>query len=194
MLTLVTRKLANVLHANGLPGTAITIAGIGGEQLSSHQVEIRLQSLRTSRYIDVKPSVVYSIPICSTSNKMPRVNQIEAFRDLHLSDPEYTPGAHFDLLLGMEHCNKCSLPNSVFSADYHFKAERTIFGWAVGGSTPGATGRELALQKVTFHDMYNGTDFDFSCTFRVNDRAMLYPSPERWRKCSKMPNFVLLYI
>ena len=49
-------------------------------------------------------------------------------------------------------------------------------------------------KKVTFHDMYNGTKFDFSCTFRVKDRAMLYPSPERWRKCCKMPNFVFLYI
>ena len=48
MLTLVTRKLANAFHAKGLPGTAITIAGIGGEQQSSHQVEIRLQSLRFS--------------------------------------------------------------------------------------------------------------------------------------------------
>ena len=52
----------------------------------------------------------------------------------------------------------------------------------------------FTTKKVTFHDMYNGTTFNFSCTFRVKDRAMLYPSPERWRKCSKMPNFVLLYI
>ena len=32
-------------------------------------------------------------------------------------------------------------------------------------------------KKVTFHDMYNGTKFDFSCIFWVKDRAMLYPSP-----------------
>ena len=152
MLTLVTRKLTNALHANGLPGTAITIARIDREQQSSHQVEIRLKLLRSSRYI---ARIVDSIPMCSTSNKMPRVDQIEIFRDLHLSDPEYTPGAHLYLLLGIEHCNKCSLPNSVFSADHHFKAGRTIFGCAVGGSATGATGRESAstcLKVMAQHD------------------------------------------
>ena len=75
MLSLITSKLANSLHAKKLKGTAVTISGIGGEQRSAAEVEIHLQSLYSSDYIDVRASVVDSIPMCATASKFQKVGQ-----------------------------------------------------------------------------------------------------------------------
>ena len=69
LLSLITHKLANSLHAKKLKGTAVTISGIGGEQYSAAEVEIRLQSLHSSDCIDVMDSIVDSIPMCATAVK-----------------------------------------------------------------------------------------------------------------------------
>ncbi len=154
MLSLVTRRLAYALHAKKIKGTAITISGIGGEQYSTSEVEIRLQVLHSDEYIDVRASVVDSIPTCSTSRRFDGCKHIPAFKDLHLSDPGYSPGSQLDMLLGISHCNVCSLPNVIVSADKSFRAEETIFGWAVGGSSPVATGgaSSTCLKMITYHD------------------------------------------
>ena len=79
--------------------------------------------------------------------------------NLHLVDPEFMPGAHLDLLLGISHCNLYSLSNALFSSDKTYKAKVTIFGWAVGGSSPGATqgGTASTCLKVTIcHEDING--------------------------------------
>ena len=117
MLSLITRKLANPLHAKKLKGTTVTISGIGGEQYSAAEVEIRLQSLHSSYYIDVRASVVDSIPMCATAAKFQKVGQMNTFKNLRLADPDVMPGADLDLLLGISHCNLCSLPNALFSSD-----------------------------------------------------------------------------
>ena len=151
MLSLITRKLANSLHARKLKGTAITISSIGGEQYSAAEVEIRLQSLHSSDYIDVRASVVDSIPMCASAAKFQKVGQMNTFKNLRLADPDFMPGAHLDLLLGISHCNLCSLPNALFSSDKTYKAEETIFGWAVGGSSPASAqgGTASTCLKVT---------------------------------------------
>ena len=51
-----------------------------------------------------------------------------ALKDLKLADPQYSPGARVDLLLGVSHCDMCSLPGVVLSQDKGYKAELTIFG------------------------------------------------------------------
>ena len=68
-----------------------------------------------------------------------------------LADPDFMPEAHLDLLLGISHCNLCSLPNALFSSNKTYKAEETIFGWAVGGSSPAAAqgGTASTCLKVT---------------------------------------------
>ncbi len=98
--------------------------------------------------------MVDSIPTCSTSRRFDGCKHIPAFKDLHLSDPGYSPGSQLDMLLGISHCNVCSLPNVIVSADKTFRAEETIFGWAVGGSSPVATGgaSSTCLKMITYHD------------------------------------------
>ena len=103
MLSLITRKLANSLHAKKLKGTAVTIFGIGGEQHSATEVEICLRSLHSSDYIYVRASVVDSIPMCATAAKFQKVGQMNTFRNLRLADPDFMPGAHLDILLGISH-------------------------------------------------------------------------------------------
>ena len=135
MLSLVTRKLANSVKAKRIKGTAITISGVGGELHSTHEVEFQFQSLDSSDSIMVRASVVDAIPQCVTAGDATNASKMRAFKDLKLADPQYSPGARVDLLLGISHCNMCSLPGVVLSQGKGYKAELTIFGWAVGGSS-----------------------------------------------------------
>ena len=56
---------------------------------------------------------------------------------VNISGPDYSSNCRLDLLLGMVHCcNLCSQGGTVFSKDNACKAEKIIFGWAIGGSPP----------------------------------------------------------
>ena len=143
MFSLVTRRLANSIQASRLRGTAVTISGVGGGELhSTHEVEFQLQSHHSTESITFRASVVDAIPDCVSIRSFTEPSKIDAFKDLQLADPQFSPGAHMDLLLGIAHCNACSLPGIVLSQDKGHKAELTIFGWAVGGSSLGSPSGE----------------------------------------------------
>ena len=94
------------------------------------------------------------IPGCISAGDLSKVKELPVFRDLTLADPEYSYNSKLDLLLGIAHCNQCSLAGTVLSDDKFFKAEKTIFGWAVGGiseSKPSAsspTSNSLTIAPV----------------------------------------------
>ena len=79
--------------------------------------------------------MVDAIPECVTAGVATNASKMRALKDLKLVDPQYSPGARVDLLLGISHCNMCSLPGVVLSQGKGYKSELTIFGWAVGGSS-----------------------------------------------------------
>ena len=103
MLSLVTAKLARAIQAKKLKGTAITIAGVGGEVYSPHEVELQLRSLHLSDSILIRASVVDQIPACISAGDLSQVKQLPVFRDLMLADPGYTCHSQMDILLGMAH-------------------------------------------------------------------------------------------
>ena len=144
MLSLVTSKLAHSLRAKKLRGTAITISGVGGEIYSTHEVELKLQSLYSTDFITIRASVVNNIPTCITTGDLSEIKRTPAFSSLQLADPEYSSRSQLDLLLGIAHCNICSLNGTVFSVDKTYKAEKTIFGWAVGGVSSTSSANEQA--------------------------------------------------
>ena len=94
-----------------------------------------LQSLHSSESICIRASVVDQIPSCVSTGSINQVKSLPVFRDLTLADLFYSSGSQADLLLGMAQCNLCSLVGIVLSDDKLFKAENTIFGWAVGEAT-----------------------------------------------------------
>ena len=133
MLSLVTAKLARAIRAKKLKGTAITIAGVGGEVHSPHEVELQLRSLHSSDSILIRASVVDQIPAYISAGDLSQVKQLPVFWDLMLADPGYTCQSQMEILLGMAHCIQCSMVGTVLSVDKLFKAEKTIFRWAIGG-------------------------------------------------------------
>ena len=104
MLSLVTRRLANSIQDRRLRGTAVTISGVGGGELhSTHEVEIQLQSLHSTQSITVRTSVVDVIPDCVSTGSFTEPSKIDAFKDLQLADPQFSPEARMDILLGIAH-------------------------------------------------------------------------------------------
>ena len=59
--------------------------------------------------------MVDNIPECVAAGSLSEVKQISAFCDLQLADPDYTSSSSLELLLGIAHCNWCSLPGAIFS-------------------------------------------------------------------------------
>ena len=143
MLSLVTQRQASSIQARRLRENAVTISGVGGGELhSTHEVEFQLQSLYFTESITVRASVVDVIPDCVSTGSFTEPSKIDAFKDFQLADPQFSLGARMDLLLGITHCNACSLPGIVLSQDKGHKAELTIFGRAVGGSSLGSPSDE----------------------------------------------------
>ena len=52
---------------------------------------------------------------------------------LKLADPTLGTPGRIDLLLGVTNCNRCMEDGQSFSDDKLLVAQKTIFGWAVGG-------------------------------------------------------------
>ena len=61
----------------------------------------------------------------------------QSFSDDKLADPTLGIPGRIDLLLGVTDCNRCMEDGQSFSDDKLLVAQKTIFGWAVGGSTTG---------------------------------------------------------
>ena len=76
--------------------------------------------------------MVDQIPACISTGDLSQVKQLPVFWDLMLADPGYTCHRQMDILLGMAHCNQCSMVGTVLSADKLFKAEKTIFSRVIG--------------------------------------------------------------
>ena len=134
MLSLVISRLSHSVHAKRIKNSSVHISGVGGDLHRSYQVELKLKSLYTEDFIFIKASVVDDIPACVSPVNMSQIKDIHVFQDLILADPDYSCNCRLNLLLGMVHCNFCSQDGTVFSRDKACKAEKTIFGWAIGGS------------------------------------------------------------
>ena len=63
---------------------------------------------------------------------------------LQLTDPEFDPSGRINILLGIVACNECTYDEVVSSVNHHFKAHKTIFGWAVGKERPFASAQEIS--------------------------------------------------
>ena len=98
-----------------------------------HSVHHFVVTLYSTDFITIRASVVNNIPTCITMGDLSEIKQTPAFSSLQLEDPEYSSRSQLDLLLRIAHCNICSLNGTVFSVDKTYKAEKTIFGWAIGG-------------------------------------------------------------
>ena len=92
------------------------------------------------------------IPACVSPVNMSQIKDIPVFQDLTLEDPDYSCNCRLHLLLGMVHCNLCSQDGTVFSMDKACKAEKTIFGWAIGGSPQFSSFSNASLIK--FNNFY----------------------------------------
>ena len=133
MLSLVISRLAHSIHVKRIKNSSVNISGLRGDLHNSYQGELKLKSLYTEDIIFTKASVVDDIPAC-VSPVMSQIKDIPVFQDLTLAVPDYSCNCRLDLLLDMVHYNLCSQDGTVFSMDKACKAEKTIFGWAIGGS------------------------------------------------------------
>ena len=66
-------------------------------------------------------------------------------KDLQLADPDYQPNCKLDILLGIK---QCSLHGISMSENINWKAEETIFGWAVGGAAEVEAATCLQIEAI----------------------------------------------
>ena len=85
-----------------------------------------------------------NIPTCITTGDLSEIKRTSVFSSLQLAYPEYSSRSQLDLLLGIAYCNISSLNGTVFSVNKTYKAEKTIFGWAVGGVSSTSSANEQA--------------------------------------------------
>ena len=135
MISLVTSKLARSIKAKKFSGTSVLVTRVGRELYSTHAVELQLQSFHSTEKIIVRANVVDHLLPCVSPGNIPAARKLPKFKNLTLADPRYTPDSQVNILLG-------SREGTLFSTDRDFKAENTIFGWAVGGFTSASTAQQ----------------------------------------------------
>ena len=133
-IPLITKKLANTLKANRIPESVVFIQGLVGRCYSPYQVQLELKSLYGNESLSINAHVVDAIPGTPSHVSIKDLVSKPFLNDLQLADPDYQPNCRIDILLGIKQCIHCSLHGVSMSADKNWKAEETIFGWAVGGT------------------------------------------------------------
>ena len=132
-IPLITKQLSNTLRVTRVPNSATVIQGLSGHCYSPYKVNLTLKSLYSEEFLTVKAHVVDEIPVIPSHINMQDLCSKPFLKDLQLADPDYKPGSKIDILLGFQQCNHSSKHGISLSSDKDWKAEETIFGWAVGG-------------------------------------------------------------
>lgn len=131
-ISLISRQLAQTLRAPRIPHSSTQIRGVGGVCHSPHQVEVTLIG-HGGEQIPARFHVVDRIPSTESRANVSRIFALPFLQGLSLADPGYCSANRIDLLLDMGLANSCSLDGVRYSSNRCLKAERTIFGWMVGG-------------------------------------------------------------
>ena len=114
------------------------INGIGGQMISTHQVEVELSSAfcEEEDHITVRAHVVGHFTDDYLPQELGTIRSLPFLEGKPLADPEFDRSGKVDLLLGIVACNQCTYDEVVSSPNRKFKAHRTIFGWTIGGEQP----------------------------------------------------------
>ena len=145
-ITLITSRLANSLRAPRSRSNT-NISGIAGRLTSDYTVDVKLSSAFTSsdKSIHITAHIIESImsdsPVCDRE----KVKQMPFLKGLQLADPDLGSHGKIDLLLGLPDFIRCKEDQSVSSPTRCLTAEKTLFGWAVGGSIEGYDPSDLCL-------------------------------------------------
>ena len=131
-ITLVTSRLAQALRAKPIP-CHTDITGVGGDKTSRCQVDLKLSSAFSpgGESIRVRAHVVDHITDGYHPQDLDEIRRMPFLKGLQLADPEFDRSGRIDILLGIVACNECTHDEVVSSSNRRFKANRTIFGWAV---------------------------------------------------------------
>ena len=97
----------------------------------------------------IQAYVVHKIPKTFVAMGMDRIYRLEFVQGHPLADPEFSNTSKVDLLIGQAHTVRCELPGSTYSKEGGLKAQRTIFGWTVGGSIKGSSLPAYSCMKVS---------------------------------------------
>ena len=118
------------------PGSTVTLTG---GTTTSHKVEIgvRLMFDLEDNEIRVVAQVIDTITADYPVDDLGDIQSMPFLNGLKLADPTLGTPGRIDLLLGVTDCNRCMEDGQSFSDDKLLVAQKTIFGWAVGGSTTG---------------------------------------------------------
>ena len=137
-VTLITSRLANTLKARKRRST-VQISGLTGDTTTSHEVEIGVGSMfdLEDNEIRVVAQVIDTITADCPVDDLGDIKSMPFLNGLKLADPTLGIPGRIDLLLGVTDCNRCMEDGQSFSDDKLLVAQKTIFGWAVGGSTTG---------------------------------------------------------
>ena len=137
-VTLITSRLANTLKARKRRST-VQISGLTGDTTTSHEVEIGVSLMfdMEDNEIRVVAQVIDTITDDCPVDDLGDIQSMPFLNGLKLANPTLGTPGRIDLLLGVTNCNRCMEDGQSFSDDKLLVAQKTIFGWAVGGSTTG---------------------------------------------------------
>lgn len=138
--SVITRQLAQTLKAPRVPNSGAQLKGLIGADRSPYQVEIKL-ICTNGEEMAARFYVLDQIPTTESRADVSRVLTMPFLQDLPLADPTYRSGSRIDILVGIGLSTLCCLDGVRFSPLHNLKAERTVFGWVVGGNDTEANQR-----------------------------------------------------
>lgn len=138
-VTVITRSLASTLKTRRIPNSSINVSGLTGDITTSHQVEVTLLGDPKLGYqnekVVLKAHVVDSIPPASSQADVTKFHQLPFLKGLPLADLSYSSAAKIDLLLDIGTFYSCCKRETLWSSIIpSIRADKTIFGWIVGGT------------------------------------------------------------
>lgn len=140
-VSLITKDLANTLNARRISNSSISITGITGSSRTLYQVELTLAGdarvgCQDERVI-LRAHVVECIAPSTSTADVQKIISMPFLSGLLLADPNYTSSAAIDIILDVGSFFVCRRGETRISSIPSLNADKTIFGWIVGGSDTG---------------------------------------------------------
>lgn len=137
-VSLITRSLANTLKAKRISNSSISLTGVTGTGSTLYEVELTLEGDARVECEDervrLRVHVVESISPSTSKADVQKILKMPFLEGLPLADPNYTSAAAIDLILDVGSFFVCRRGETRISATPSLNADKTIFGWIVGGS------------------------------------------------------------
>lgn len=151
-VSLITKELATMLGARRISNSSIS-TGITGTSRTLYQVELTLSGdervgCEDERVI-LRAHVVNHIAPATSTADVQRIFSMPFLSGLPLADPTYTSSAPIDIILDVGSFFVCRRGETRISSIPSINADRTIFGWIVGGSDTGHS-RERDLTPTCY--------------------------------------------